>query len=95
MHCHVTLINSYERDYFVSAEEDFRLTLDSNIFNYSPYLNLNKTSNIKDLNQEYILEMKYDIRNQIHAHMVTNTMKLRVEKNSKYVNGIKEINTIQ
>ena len=59
-YCRPTLINRYQRKYYRSIDKLYRLTLDSDIYNYSPDFNLIDLKNLKD--NEYILEIKYEER---------------------------------
>ncbi|WP_282081048.1 polyphosphate polymerase domain-containing protein [Aquimarina algiphila] len=84
-----TLYNSYERRYFLSACEKFRITLDSNMNFFHPY-NYNHCHLI---NNEIILELKYNKEYDNESRSVTQQINSRLSKNSKYVRGIEIIHS--
>lgn len=83
-----TLLNTYHRTYFQSADKQFRLTLDERQAYYrfdhpTSYFKA-KYSNTKDL----VLELKYQPVNDSRANNISNHWPYRLSKSSKYVNGI-------
>ncbi|WP_198439698.1 polyphosphate polymerase domain-containing protein [Pareuzebyella sediminis] len=83
---HPTLINTYERRYFLSFCGRFRITVDFNQAFYNPnYMCLEhgqrKTSDI-------VLELKYALGSDHEARLLSQQIKTRLSKSSKYVNGI-------
>jgi len=89
-----TLINTYERDYFISFDKKFNLTLDSkqSFYNCLNFKNLLK--NEVKLHNDYILEIKYDCKNSLNSSSIENSFGLRLTKNSKYVVGLNAVNII-
>ena len=88
---HPTLLNSYKRRYFLSANNDFRVTLDFDLLYHkieSSRNNFNRKP-IKDENK--IVELKYNLENDKFAHAITTQFPFRLNKNSKYVNGVNTI----
>ena len=83
---HPTLINTYERRYFLSFCGRYRITVDFNQAFYNPnYVVLeNSQRKINDI----VLELKYAIEADNEARQVSQQIKTRLSKNSKYVNGI-------
>jgi SPX domain protein involved in polyphosphate accumulation len=85
------ILNIYERSYFITQNQKFRITLDS----FPDYYDLDKqTSHIRKLNhfQKYqILEIKYDEKNNKEFQFFMKYLPLRLDKNSKYVFGIHKI----
>lgn len=84
------LLNNYEREYFLSKDNKFRITLDKNMdyFSLVPFSHQLKTFADEE---STILEIKYD---QIHAEDAENITQMfpnRVTKSSKYVFGIEKI----
>ena len=86
-----TLLNSYSRQYFLSADNKFRVTLDFkllyhkidkrfNNFNFAPVPDKNK-----------IVELKYGLLDDDRANAISTQFPFRLNKNSKYVNGINTI----
>ena len=83
-----TLLNSYKRRYFLSADNRFRVTLDYNLlyhkidkrfnnFNFAPAKDANK-----------IVELKYSLSDDWEANAISSQFPFRLNKNSKYVNGV-------
>jgi SPX domain protein involved in polyphosphate accumulation len=89
-----TLINRYKRKYFLDFSKQFRLTLDTDI----SYININQRNNhyrnIKKDERHCIVELKYDVENEIKVSPITNSFPFRITKNSKYVNGIETFKNI-
>jgi len=83
---HPTLINTYERRYFLSFCGRYRITVDFNQNFYNPnYVVLeNSQQKINDI----VLELKYSVGDDNEARQVSQQIKTRLSKNSKYVNGI-------
>ncbi len=86
-----TLLNQYHRRYFLSADRNFRLTLDHKLryTKISKYQNsfLHRVANDRDV----IIELKYDIIFDVEANKISASFPFRLSKNSKYVNGIDEL----
>ncbi len=84
------MINSYERKYYLSADGNFRLTLDKFIKYYSCTENgFYDEFGISD--NKIILELKYETQFSNVVCNITNHFPFRVYKNSKYVNGIEAL----
>ena len=83
-----TLLNRYRRAYYRSADNNYRITLDSDMEFYtirnSANFYLHKYSNSGNV----ILELKYSPDKDQSAEGVVNFFPFRMTKNSKYVNGI-------
>ena len=83
-----TLFNSYERRYFLSACQKFRVTLDYHQYFYSPlYSNILKSKKSID-KRIIILELKYSTKDDMEARNIPQQFRSRVSRNSKYVQGI-------
>lgn len=82
-----TLMNNYERKYFLSNNGKFRITLDKNMNFYSinPYRN-----HIKTFEDSFttILELKYEQQDFAFANKITQSFPFRVTKSSKYIVGV-------
>jgi len=81
------LINSYRRKYFLSADKNFRITLDTDL-KYYPVNGggFSRSMPYRDDNQ--IIELKYALENEPVAGKVSAGFPFSLSKNSKYVNGI-------
>ncbi|MCF7835515.1 MAG: VTC domain-containing protein [Candidatus Marinimicrobia bacterium] len=78
-------INSYMREYYISADKKFRLTIDYDLCFY----NSNKKMIDRDVSN-IILELKHDMENDNEARFVSSQFPFRVTKNSKYVVGVEK-----
>lgn len=86
------LYNSYERRYFLSACEKFRVTLDYNQQFYNPEIDRYRES-VKTIDKRIVvLELKYDMEHDFEARKISQQFSSRVSRNSKYVQGIDLIN---
>lgn len=83
---HPTLINTYERRYFLSFCRRYRITVDFNQAFYNPNYPMIKNSERKI--NDIVLELKYAVADDNEARQVSQQIKTRLSKNSKYVNGI-------
>ncbi len=83
-----TLLNSYSRTYYLSADNRFRITLDFDLL----YHKIDKRFNnfdkkpVKDKNK--IVELKYGLAEDNDAKKISTQFSFRLNKNSKYVNGV-------
>ena len=80
-----TLINRYRRQYYVSFDKKFRITLDRNLEYYLPALS--QTRKFRDPIGT-IMELKYSHENEEVASLITQQFPFRLSKSSKYVRGI-------
>ena len=83
-----TLINRYYRKYFLSADGNYRITLDSNIsfFPAQPFLPMFFEN--KSFEPYCVLELKYDHIKDGEASRITDHFPFRLTKSSKYVSGV-------
>lgn len=81
-----TLYNSYERQYFLSHCENFRITSDYNMKFYSPQVKDYLSSEMRL--SDTILELKYDRQHDDESRQLSQQINSRLSKNSKYVRGI-------
>lgn len=86
-----TLLNSYSRKYFLSADKQFRLTIDKDQkffgISYNNSTFLNKVTNY----QAVILELKYNVCLEQEANEITSKFPFKMTKNSKYLQGIERV----
>lgn len=83
-----SLLNSYSRKYYISADHKFRITLDTDmeVYKLSPYRN-NFLCNAKDYINT-ILELKYNKPHDEDITGITNHLPFRMTRSSKYIDGI-------
>ena len=86
-----TLINRYQRKYFLSFDQKFRLTIDDHL-EYFPVSSPEQLSSggLKD-SLNMIMELKYSPIYQLESANITQEFPFRVIKNSKYVRGVQII----
>jgi len=85
-----TLLNCYERIYFLSKDKKYRITLDNNMRFYSINPIKDQFKLFLDQNKN-ILELKYNHNHRENAEKITNYFPFRVTKSSKYVIGLERI----
>ena len=83
-----TVINRYQRKYFLSFDHKFRITLDDHL-EYFPVSSDEQLSSrgLKDC-LSMIMELKYAPFHQVESSNITQEFPFRVIKNSKYVRGV-------
>lgn len=86
-HLAPSLLNRYSREYFLTFDGKFRLTIDSELSYHAiePVHNAFLKSYRGD---DFIVEVKYDFINDKEAPFITNNLPFRLTKSSKYVNGM-------
>ncbi len=83
-----SLLNSYKRKYFISANKKYRITLDKDQIFYK-IKNRNNFFKEKITNKKIcILEIKYALEDYKRAANITRYFPFRLIANSKYVNGM-------
>ena len=88
-----SLINSYERKYYLSRNKLFRVTIDQKLSYY--YVSPNVKEVLTKNNQDSIVvEIKYDSDNDKELHQITNQLPFRLSRNSKYVQGFSNVNDL-
>ena len=86
-----SLLNSYNRKYFLSADRKYRLTTDSDmkVYKLLSYKNNFLDSSIDRTN--IILELKYNMLQDKFVDSITNHFPFRITRSSKYAEGIRKI----
>ena len=83
-----TLVNSYSRRYFISANKKFRITLDYEVFYRNIKVRMNNFSKRPQLDSLNVVELKYGLQDDKSANSISKQFPFRLSKNSKYVNGV-------
>jgi len=83
-----TLLNSYQRTYFLSADKKYRLTLDEQLEYNQISNNQNLFLHQRSTPNQYILELKYGLNLDHHVDSISGKFPFRLNKSSKYVNGV-------
>lgn len=82
------LVNNYQREYFVSADKKFRLTLDSDLA-FRDFRMFKKNGNqIYKEPEKRVVELKYAEEFDSEAGLISNSFPFRLNKNSKFVSGM-------
>ena len=81
-----SLYNSYERRYFLSACELYRITVDYNMTFYNPAFSNFAVSKVAL--PDVVLELKYAVADDKEARHLSQQLSARLSKNSKYVRGV-------
>ncbi|NNL91819.1 MAG: VTC domain-containing protein [Saprospiraceae bacterium] len=82
-----SLINSYNRSYYIDNSNKFRLTVDNEVSYWLP----NNFRNIDTpifIDEKQIIEIKFDQENHKLFNAIASHFPFRLTKHSKYVNGI-------
>ena len=82
-----SLLNTYQRSYFGTANGKFRMTVDWDLHFY-PLLHKTAFSQYPQSQESVILELKYEESEDNNAKDIFNYLPFRQTKNSKYVTGI-------
>ncbi len=82
------LLNTYQRSYFASSNQKFRMTVDDNMEYYNLRPTWNHFLHVYREHLKSVLELKYDRDWEHEAEQITNQLPFRMDKNSKYVSGI-------
>ena len=88
----VSLLNSYKRRYYLSADKKYRLTLDSNLefCGIAAFKNQFLDKSIDHVS--VVLEVKYGEDHDSGASKITSFFPFRMTKSSKYIMGIERLN---
>jgi len=82
-----TLVNSYERKYYLSNDTNFRFTIDFNMKFFNTKSNGYEMSSFEE-KDKVIMELKYDSEHDKAVKKITSSLPIRLNKFSKYVRGI-------
>jgi len=83
-----TLLNTYSRSYFLSADRNFRITLDESMAYYRFDYPCAYFKAVHRTPHDFIVELKYLPSEDRLAHKISEKFPFRMDKSSKYVNGI-------
>lgn len=83
-----TLLNQYHRKYFLSADRKYRVTLDHKLRYVRIGRHQNSFMQRVSNNHDVVVELKYDVKDDEEANKISASFPFRLSKNSKYVNGV-------
>ena len=85
------LLNCYTRNYFLSADKNFRITIDHHLNYYGIGYTENTFCNRYVDHKTIVLELKYDSSLENDAKEVGNLLPFALTKSSKYLQGLDRI----
>jgi len=87
------LVNSYSRKYLGSADNRYRLTLDTDLKVYDIYsMRCGNLQHLTDMGPgKIILEIKYSPDDDNRIDAITNAFPFRLSKSSKYVDSVNDL----
>ncbi|MFH1317462.1 MAG: VTC domain-containing protein [Candidatus Omnitrophota bacterium] len=88
----LSLLNSYQRKYFLSADRNYRATVDWEMQAYRLFLRENQFLHQITDHETIILELKYNKLQDQLADRITNHFPVRIAKSSKYIDGLMKLN---
>ncbi len=83
-----SLLNTYHRSYFLSADGNYRLTFDEKMNYYRMSQSVNYLMEKHQDLRNFIIELKYGIEHDDLVNNIAKRLPYRLTKSSKYVNGI-------
>ncbi|MGQ0827756.1 MAG: VTC domain-containing protein [Bacteroidota bacterium] len=86
-----SLLNCYMRKYFLSADKNFRVTIDHHLTYYRLGYIGNTFSNKSIDHKATVLELKYDSSLETEAKTVSNMFPFTLSKSSKYLQGLNRV----
>ncbi len=84
MKLEMVLVNRYSRSYYLSADQRFRATIDTDL----TYRGADPRSGCQAEERKVVLELKYDPSDDEEAHRITQHFPFRLTRNSKFVCGV-------
>jgi len=85
------LLNSYNRSYYGTPDKKFRITVDRNL-RYFSFLTANRFIRYMTTEEAVVMEIKYELEDDVHTDRITQHFPLRQTKSSKYVTGVQLTN---
>jgi len=82
------LLNNYQRSYFVSADKNFRLTIDTGLEYRDFRFFANRSNQVFGEKGKIVVELKYQRNLDGQARAISNLIPFRLSKNSKFVSGM-------
>jgi hypothetical protein len=86
-----SLINTYSRKYYLSANGKYRVTIDRDLSYYYVTRGMNYIVS-KRPQSGVVIEIKYLEKNDKYIDKITNSFPFRLTRSSKYVQGVRMVN---
>ena len=81
------LLNTYERNYYLSEDKKFRVTLDEKLHFYRFSYAFDFLTNLRTTDVDFVLELKYKPEDDQMASGISKQFPFRLDKYSKYITG--------
>jgi SPX domain protein involved in polyphosphate accumulation len=85
------MLNSYQRDYYVSMDNKLRLTVDTKLEYRDFRYFVNSSNQVFKESDKIVIELKYPREFDERARGISNLFPFRLDKNSKFVSGMEFI----
>lgn len=85
------LLNRYSRNYYLSVDKKFRLTLDKNLSFYSLEARSCVSKENKMDENHCIVELKYECKNEKDVSEISKYFPFRLTRSSKFISGLDHI----
>ena len=86
---HISSMNSYYREYFISTDNKIRITLDSEMTFYD--VSTESIIKINTVDSDYpLIELKYDSKLSTVGDNIANEIPFRISRHSKYILGVEK-----
>ncbi len=86
-----TLLNSYTRRYYLSADKNYRITVDHHLTYYRIGVHGNTFTNKSVDYNTTVLELKYDSSLEDESKLIANQFPFPLTKSSKYLQGLERV----
>ena len=88
---HIVLLNRYWRYYFATYDQRFRITLDTALAFQRVDHQQNRFMHRQQNYRSFVMELKYGVEQDDEANRISSYFPFRVDKSSKYVQGIERV----
>jgi VTC domain len=85
------IVNRYQRNYFLSEDRQFRLTIDSDIEFYDASRNGGSMRFQQREHGAVVVELKYPVEAAPRVNQISQQFPFRMTRNSKYVSGVERV----
>lgn len=86
-----TLLNTYRREYFITRDNNFRITLDRGLEYWPLRPHDNSFFGRQKWDSHLVMELKYSADQSTNADRIANYFPFRISRNSKYSVGVESV----